>query len=51
MSHYGHKNILDEKAEFDTFPIFGNMMSQTFPLKNGDVIEFGYLPAENWSNI
>ena len=35
MSHYSHKSIPDAKFEADSSSGFGDMTSQSFPLKKG----------------
>ena len=35
MSHYSNKSMLDAKFESGSFSIFGDMTSESFPLKKG----------------
>ena len=51
MSRYSHKNVPDAKFEFGSFSSFGDMTSQNFPLKKGQVFAFGYLSPENGFNF
>ena len=51
MSHYSHKSMPDAKFESVNFSSLGDMTSQNFPLKRERVIEFKYLPVENWFNL
>ena len=41
----------DAKFASGSVSIFGDMTSQIFSLKKGQVIEFGYLPPENGFNF
>ena len=43
--------MLDVKFESGTLSVIGDIMSQNFPLRREQVIEFGYLPPENGFNL
>ena len=51
MGHYTYKSIPDAKFEVDSSFSFGDMTSQNFPQKKGQVIRFDYLPPENGFNF
>ena len=51
MGHYIYKSIPDAKFEVDNSFSFGDMTSQNFPQKKGQVIRFDYLPPGNGFNF
>ena len=51
MSHYKHKSMADAKFESSSLSAFGDMTSQTFPLKKGTSHRIRYLLLENGFNL